>query len=103
MRRRELITLLGGTAAWPLSARAQQSEGMRLIGVLSGAREDDAVSQGRLAAFRTALQGLGWIEGRNIRFEVRWYGGNVDRLHAFALDLMKLAPDVISLAGRWMR
>jgi len=97
MRRREFITALGGVAAgWPLAARAQQP---RLIGVLMGASESDPVSQARLAAFRSSLQELGWTEGRNVRFEARWSGGNIERARAFAAELVKLAPDVILSHG----
>jgi putative ABC transport system substrate-binding protein len=71
LKRREFITLLGSTAAWPLSARAQQADRVKLIAVLMGLRENDPVAQARVVAFRQALEGLGWIEGRNVRFEVR--------------------------------
>ena len=67
MKRRALITLLGGAAAWPLAARAQQAERMRRIGVLLPAAADDAVYQTRMAAFLGALQQLGWTDGRNVR------------------------------------
>jgi ABC-type uncharacterized transport system substrate-binding protein len=100
LKRREFIRLLGvSAAAWPLVARAQQTDQTRLIGVLMGASENDPVSQARLTAFRNALQELGWTEGRNVRFEVRWSGGNVDRAHAFVAELVKLAPDVILSHG----
>ncbi len=69
MKRREFITLLGGTATWPLAARAQQSGGMRRIGVLMGAVETDPVRQSELAAFRGALAKLGWREGSNLGIE----------------------------------
>src|SRR5262249_40477761 len=66
-RRRDLITLLGGAAAWPLAARAQQNERMRRIGVLMSGAEDDPVNQARLAAFLDGLRQLGWTDGRNVR------------------------------------
>jgi putative tryptophan/tyrosine transport system substrate-binding protein len=73
IRRRDLITLLGGAAAaWPLTARAQQPERMRLIGVLLPYHETDTEAQVRLRAFLDGLARLGWIEGRNLRFEIRW-------------------------------
>jgi putative tryptophan/tyrosine transport system substrate-binding protein len=93
--RRELFALLGGGAAWPLAARAQQTEQTRLIGVLMGASESDPVSRMHLAAFRSAIQDLGWTEGRNVRFEIRWAGGDIEQVRAFAAELVKLAPNVI--------
>jgi putative tryptophan/tyrosine transport system substrate-binding protein len=73
MRRRELITLLGSAAAaWPFAARAQQQDRMRRIGVLMSASENDLEYQAFVAAFREGLQKLGWMEGRNIRFDYRW-------------------------------
>ena len=73
MRRREFITLLGGAAvAWPLAARAQQLGGMRRIGVLMTYDESDPEGQSLVAAFRGALQKLGWAEGRNIQIDTRW-------------------------------
>ena len=73
MRRREFITLLGGvSAAWPLAARAQQTERVRRIGVLMGYAESDLDAQAKVAAFRAGLQKLGWAEGRNIQIDTRW-------------------------------
>ena len=72
MRRREFITLLGGAAAWPLAAGAQQGERLRRIGVLNPSAADDAVFQARLAAFHQGLALLGWIIGRNVRIDTRW-------------------------------
>ena len=81
--RREFVFTLGGAAAmWPLPARAQQAERVRRIGVLLPAA-DDPVFQARLAAFQQALAGLGWSEGRNVRFEYRWGAGNAE-LHSQA-------------------
>jgi putative ABC transport system substrate-binding protein len=95
MRRREFITLLGGTAAWPLAARAQQTERVRRIAVLMNLTEDDQEGLARLAAFKQALEQLGWIEGRNTRFDIRWGAGNDERYRILALELVALSPDVI--------
>jgi ABC transporter substrate binding protein len=95
-RRREFITLLGGAAAtWPLAARAQQGERMRSIGVLMGIAADDAAGQARLAAFLQGLAQLGWIDGRNVRIDFRWGGGDAERNRGLAAELVGLAPDVI--------
>jgi ABC-type uncharacterized transport system substrate-binding protein len=100
MRRREFITLLGGAAAsWPLSARAQQPERMKRIGILMGVT-NDSEGQGRIAAFKQTLQELGWTEGRNVQIEVRWTEGNVaDRIRANATELVSMTPDVILANG----
>ena len=71
LRRREFITLLGSTAAWPLAARAQQPDGVRQIGVLMGYAESDSDAQAKVAAFQEGLQNLGWVEGRNITWRRR--------------------------------
>jgi putative ABC transport system substrate-binding protein len=99
--RREFITLLGGAAAaWPLAARAQQPEGMRRIGVLTGAGgADDPDIKARLAAFLPALQELGWTDGRNARIDYRWGAGNPDNIRKYAAELAALAPDVIFASG----
>ena len=96
MKRREFITLLGGAAAWPLAARAQQSERKRRIGVLMAHAESDAEFHDYLSAFRDGLQKLGWTEGRNIQIESRW--GALDDGEArqrSAKELIALRPDVI--------
>jgi putative ABC transport system substrate-binding protein len=94
MRRREVITLIGGAAAaWPLAARAQQ--GQRRVAVLIAIPETDPEGQLRIAAFRGGLQNLGWIEGRNIQIDYRWSTGNAERLKAAAAELVGLRPDVI--------
>ena len=95
MKRRQFITLLGGAAAWPLAARAQQPSGMRRIGVLMNLAENDPESQARIAAFREGLAKLGWTEGRNVQIEYRWIAGDPDRARAYAAELVKLNPDVI--------
>jgi putative ABC transport system substrate-binding protein len=96
MKRREFITLLGGSAAgWPLAARAQQNGQMRRIGVLIGGAADDPQIVAGLAAFKTTLQELGWIDGRNIQIDYRFAAADVDRMHAFAKELVALQPDLI--------
>jgi len=99
MRRREFITLMGGAAAWPLAARAQQGERMRRIGVLTGSSPDDKEVQVRIAAFRQGLQQLGWTDGRNVRIDTRWTGGNPVDVRKHATELAALAPDVILASG----
>ena len=98
---RQFISALGGAAvAWPLATHAQQSDRMRIVGLLlAGPSESDSGAQARLAAFRDALRDLGWTEGSNIRLEVRWSAGNVDRARAFASELVSFAPDVILAGG----
>ena len=98
MRRREFITLLGGTAlAWPLAARAQQGERVRRIGVLMNL--SDRERQLELIAFRKRLGELGWSEGRSIRIDERWAAGDLNRLHGYAAELVSLKPDVIFSEG----
>src|SRR5438309_4321325 len=95
MRRRDAITLLGGaTAAWPLAARAQQGGRVRRVGVLAGLDETPE-GQARLGLFRQTLADLGWIEGRNIRIEVRRIGADNARRQHDAHELVAMAPDVI--------
>ena len=98
MRRREFITLLGGAAAWPLAARAQQDEGMRRIGVLMASTADDSENQARMAAFLRGLAQLGWTDGRNVRIYTRWATTNADDLRRHAAELAALAPDVLVAA-----
>jgi putative ABC transport system substrate-binding protein len=100
MRRREFITLLGGAAvAWPLAARAQESERMRRICVLMPAAADDAEYQTRMAAFLQGLQQLGWTVGHNVRIDTRWGAGDAERMRRYAAELVSLAPDVIFAPG----
>ena len=94
MKRREFITLLGGAAAWPLAARAQQSDGMRRIGVLMGLAEDDPETKARLAAFRQGLDKRGWSEGRNVRIDYRFAPASA-QVQVLAKELVALQPDVI--------
>src|SRR5262245_30083355 len=95
MRRREFVTLVGGAIAWPIVARAQQPDRMRLIGVLMGYAETDRAAQSWLAAFRGALTKLGWTEGSNLRIEVRWSVSDADRIRTLAKELVDLRPDAI--------
>jgi putative tryptophan/tyrosine transport system substrate-binding protein len=99
MRRREFITLLGGAAAWPLAAGAQQGERLRRIGVLNPAAADDAVFQARIGAFQQELALLGWNIGRNVRIDIRWATTNAAEIRRQAAELVALAPDVILAAG----
>jgi putative ABC transport system substrate-binding protein len=95
VRRREFITLLGGAAAGPVVARAQQRERMRRIGVLMAVTESDSEYQARLAAFLQELQQLGWAEGRNVQIDIRWGAGDAERIRRYAAELVGLAPDII--------
>jgi putative tryptophan/tyrosine transport system substrate-binding protein len=102
MRRREFITLLGGAAvAWSLTARAQQPDRLRRIGVLVASRMevDDLDTQTRIGAFRQGLQQLGWVDGQNVQIDVRAGAGDADRLRRYAEELVALAPDVILATG----
>jgi putative ABC transport system substrate-binding protein len=93
MKRREFITLMSGAAAaWPLAARAQQGDSVRRIGVLGGAEND---REGATAALREGLAKLGWIEGRNLRIDLRIGTGDLDRYRSDAAELVSLAPEVI--------
>jgi putative tryptophan/tyrosine transport system substrate-binding protein len=94
--RREFITLLGGAAAWPVVARAQQGERMRRVGVLVGGA---AADRSDIAAFQQALQQLGWIDGRNVRIDYRFGLGNAAHVRSYTTELVALAPDVILAAG----
>src|SRR5215831_15920657 len=98
MRRREIITLLGGAAAWPLAARAQQGERVRRVGVLMAATGDEPENQARIGAFQQGLAALGWTDGRNLRLDIRWATTNADDIRKHAVELAALAPDAI-LAG----
>jgi len=100
MNRREFITLLGSAGTvpamlWPLEARAQQPDRMRRVGMLMDTAESNSEGQERIAAFRQGLRQLGWSEGRNIRIDDRWAGGDVERARAYAAELVGLKPDVI--------
>ena len=95
MKRRAFIRLLGGAAAWPIAARAQQGERMRRIGILLPYEADDREGQTRMAALQQALAELGWIDGRNAHIDARWGAGDHDRYRRYAAELVALAPDVI--------
>ena len=100
MKRREFLSLLGGAvAAWPLSARAQQLDRMKRIGVLLPYIESDSQAQARVTAFRAALQERGWADGRNVSFEFRYTEGKLDRLPDLAADLVNTNVDIILTAG----
>ena len=99
MRRREFITCLCGAVAWPLAARAQQSEHVPRIGVLMAFDESDARAQNWLFRFSQELSGLGWRANRKPRMDVRWAGDSVDRMRMFAKELVGLKPDVILSFG----
>ena len=98
MIRREFIALLGGAAAWPFTALAQQGERMRRIGVLMLTSSDEPESQTYIAAFLQGLQEAGWAVGRNLRIDYRWSRNDRARLNQHAAELISLGPDVV-LAG----
>jgi putative ABC transport system substrate-binding protein len=95
MRRREFITLAGGAATWPLTARAQQGRQMRTVGVLMNVAADDTEAKARMAAFMQGLEKLGWTDGHNVRITYRWSGSDADHIRKAAVELVALAPDVI--------
>jgi len=99
IRRRAFISLLGGAAAWPLAARAQQGERMRRIGVLMPFDENDPEGKLRYSAFTKALVDLGWADGRNVRIDLRWAGDNTNRIRAVAQELVGLQPEIILTNG----
>jgi putative ABC transport system substrate-binding protein len=100
MQRRDFIKgITGAAAVWPLTARAQQPDRVRLIGVLLPALKDDSDYQQWVGAFLKALQGLGWIDGRNVRVDINWAGGSSAELRKQAVELVALAPDVILAPG----
>ena len=96
MRRRDFITLVGGTAvAWPLASRAQKSSNVRRVGVLMSTASDDSWGQANSAAFAQGLQQLGWEIGSNIRIDYRWGAGDTERFRKYAAEIVGLSPDVI--------
>ena len=99
MRRRVFITLLGGAAAWPLSARAQPGDRVRRVGVLMPYDENEPVTKTIVSAFTQAFAGLGWTLGRNVRMDLRWAGDDINRIRVLAHDLVGLQPDIILTAG----
>src|SRR5215472_6693128 len=92
MRRREFIALIGGAAAWPITTYAQQRDEQRRIGVLM--TDEGSQGQARMAAFRQGLQQLGWTDGRNIRIDARWSGGDDAKMRKSVAELVALAPDL---------
>jgi len=98
--RRELLAALGGAAAaWPLAARAQQSERVRRIGVFMNTAADDPAGQARLLAFAQTLAQSDWTDGRNVRMDIRWGAGDAEHIRRYAAELVALAPDVILASG----
>src|SRR6516225_867469 len=95
MNRREIIAGLGSAAAWPVAARAQQGDRVRRIGVLMVFNETDPEGKLRYSAFTQALAGLGWTDSRNVRTDLRWAGGDTNRIPALAQELVGLRPDII--------
>jgi len=95
MKRRNFVTLLSGAAAWPLVAHAQQGNRVRRIGVLVGPDENDPLAKSLVSALTQALADLGWTDGRNVRMDLRWAGGDANRTRALAQELLGLKPDVI--------
>jgi putative ABC transport system substrate-binding protein len=99
MRRREFVGLVGVAAAWPLTARAQQTERVRRIGILSSSAESDQMAQSSVAAFREELRKLGWMEGRNCEIDIRWAAADLELMKRFAKELVALQPDLILTSG----
>src|SRR5262245_19493500 len=99
MKRRDFITLLGGAAAWPLAARAQQADRVRRVGVLMNWTSTDAEGQARLAVFLQGLHEFGWIVGRHARIDIRWAAADQGDVRKYALELVALAPDVLLASG----
>src|SRR5262245_42802517 len=96
MKRRDVITLLGGAAAWPIAASAQQEQRLRRIGWLAGGlAANDPESRARIEAFVKALRELGWTEGHNVRIDYRWSAGDAANTRKYATELIALAPDVV--------
>jgi putative tryptophan/tyrosine transport system substrate-binding protein len=93
VKRRAFITLLGGAAAWPLAARAQQQEGIRQVGLLT--TENDSEHRPTIRAFQEELAKLGWVENRNLRIYFRFFRGDPDYINTYAAELVSVAPDVI--------
>jgi putative tryptophan/tyrosine transport system substrate-binding protein len=95
MKRREFIALVGGVAAWSVTAQAQHNNSMRRVSVIMGFAENDEVWQAYLASFRQGLQELGWTDERNVRFDYRFTGESEERMRAMAEEVVALQPDVI--------
>jgi putative tryptophan/tyrosine transport system substrate-binding protein len=99
VRRRQFIALLGGAAAWPLIARAQQSNRARRIGLLMTGVQTEPTLRSYVAAFAQALRNLGWLDGQNLRIDYRWNTGSAEQARAYAAELVALSPDVIIAAS----
>jgi putative ABC transport system substrate-binding protein len=99
IRRPEFIAGLARAAAWPVVSRAQPPERVRRIGVLAPYDENDPEGKLRYSAFTQALADLGWTDGRNVRMDFRWGGGDFNRIRAFAQELVGLGPDIIVTSG----
>jgi len=95
MKRRHFITLLGGVAIWPLAARAEQAKSMRRIGVIIEFDENDPEAKAYPSGLIHGLAELGWTDGRNVRIDIRWTAGSVERMQMLAKELVDLRPDVI--------
>jgi putative ABC transport system substrate-binding protein len=95
MKRRTFIAGLGSTAAWPLVARAQQSDRARRIGVLMAGDDNDPTAKPAISAFTQALADLGWTDGRNVRMDFRWGGGDINQMRTRAQELVGLQPDIV--------
>src|SRR6516225_4217787 len=99
MRRRDFIAGLGSAAAWPVGVRAPQGDRVRRIGVLMVGDETDPARKTYVSVFTQALAGLGWTEGRNVRIDLRWGGGDINRIRALAQEVVGLQPDIIVASG----
>jgi putative ABC transport system substrate-binding protein len=99
LRRREFIVGLGGAVAWPVAGRAQQGGRVRRIGVLNAGDENEPAAKTFASAFIQSLAGLGWSDGRNLRMDVRWGRADINRIRAFARELVGLQPDIILARG----
>src|SRR5262249_19559739 len=99
VKRREFITLLGGAAAWPLAARAQQPSGMRRVGVIYALDAGDTEAEARNRVLEQSLRALGWTVGQDLKIDYRMPGGGAARIGQYAAELAALAPDVIMPVG----
>jgi putative ABC transport system substrate-binding protein len=99
LQRREFIAALGGAAGWPLTARAQQGDRVRRIGMLMPLDENDPVAKTYVSASAQALADLGWADGRNVRIDLRWGGGDINRIERLAQELVGWQPDIILAGG----
>src|SRR5262245_8577509 len=99
MRRREFLGALGCAVTWPVALKAQSTERVRVVGILSVLRPDDPEARTRITVFEQALQQLGWVVGRDLKIETRQVGGDLERLSRYIAELVALAPDVIFSSG----